>query len=87
MHYVYILYSLRDKKLYTGCTNNLQERLRLHNARKIVSTKNHTPMKLIYCEIFINKQDAFAEEQWLKTGWGRNRLQKILQNTLKNLGG
>jgi len=43
-------------------------------------------MKLIYYEAFINKHDAFKREQWLKTGWGRNQLKKILGGSL-NLGG
>jgi predicted GIY-YIG superfamily endonuclease len=37
---------------------------------------------LIYYEAFIDKHDAFNREQWLKTGWGRNQLKKILRNYL-----
>ena len=43
MHYVYILYSKKDKKLYTGCTYDLRARLEKHNAKKVVSTMNRTP--------------------------------------------
>jgi hypothetical protein len=31
----------------------------------------------------VNPRDAFAREQWLKTGWGRNQLKTMLRNTLK----
>lgn len=82
MRYVYILRSVKDKKSYTGCTNDLRKRLQMHNSGEIESTKRRKPLRLIYYEAFINKKDAFAREQWLKTGWGRNQLNKILSNYL-----
>ena len=82
MYYVYILESLRDNKFYTGCTQDLKIRLKMHNGRKIPSTAKRVPFKLIYYETFLNKHDAFTREQWLKTGWGRKHLDKILANYL-----
>ncbi|QQR50156.1 GIY-YIG nuclease family protein [Candidatus Nomurabacteria bacterium] len=87
MHYVYILQSKKDRDLYTGCTKDLKERMNLHNAGKVPSTKLRRPFMLIHYEAFINKTDTFAREQWLKTGWGRNHLRKVLFNYLKNYGG
>jgi len=86
MYYVYILKSRKDNKLYTGCTNNLKQRLYLHNNGLIESTKNRKPLTLIYFEALLNKKDAFRREQWLKTGWGRNHLKKLLKNYFENLG-
>ena len=83
MYYVYVLRSRKDKDLYTGCTNDLKKRILLHNQGKVYATHERTPFDLIFYEAFINKHDAFAREQWLKTGWGRNQLQKILNNFLK----
>lgn len=82
MYYVYVLQSIKDGDLYTGCANNLKKRLQLHNKGEVYSTKKRVPLRLIYYEAFINKQDAFAREQRLKTGWGRNQLKKILKNFL-----
>ena len=76
MHYVYILKSKADKKLYVGCTNDLKKRITMHNQGKIFSTKLRTPFGLIYYETYINKKDAFNREQYLKTGWGRNYIKK-----------
>jgi putative endonuclease len=87
MHYVYLLQSITDDDFYTGCTNDLKKRFLLHNKGKVFSTKNRKPFKLVYYEAFLNQQDAFAREKWLKTGWGRNHINKILSNYLKNLGG
>ena len=83
MHYVYVLKSKKDVKLYVGCTNNLKGRLEKHNAGHVASTKLRRPLEIIFYEAFINKSDAFTREQWLKTGWGRNHLKKILINYLK----
>ena len=69
--------------MYVGCTNNLKKRFELHNSGDVPSTRYRRPFKLIYYEAFVDKQDAFRREQWLKTGWGRNQLNKILTNSLK----
>ena len=87
MNYVYILRSQVDKELYIGCTNDLPRRFEEHNTGKIYSTNDRTPLELIYYEAFISKQDAFAREQWLKTGWGRNHMQKMLSSTFRSFGG
>lgn len=80
MQYVYVLQSKKDNELYIGCTNDLKKRLILHNAKKVTSTAGRTPFILIYYEAFIDKSDAFTREQFLKTGWGRNQLKKLLGN-------
>ncbi len=86
MYYVYILQSDYNGDVCIGCTNDLKKRFTLHNSVKVLLTKNKRPLKLIYYEAFIDKHDAFTREQWLKTGWGRNQLKKVLNNYLKNLG-
>lgn len=87
MYYVYALRSKKDKQLYIGCTKNLKSRLDMHNSGRISSTYRRRPFMLIFYEAFLDRHDAFMREQWLKTGWGRNHLQKILAMYLKNLGG
>ena len=85
MNYVYILQSIKDSNLYVGCTFDLKKRIGMHNAGKVESTKNRRPFKIIFYEAFLNKHDAFMREQWLKTGWGRNHIQKILFNYLNKI--
>ena len=80
MQYTYVLQSKKDNDLYIGCTKNLKERLKLHNAKKVASTKQRTPFVLIYYEAYIHERDAFAREQFLKTQWGRNYIKKTLSN-------
>ena len=85
VYYVYVLQSKRDKKLYTGFSNNLRKRFNEHNAGEVFSTKNRGPFKLIYYEVCLNEQDARSREKYLKSGMGKrylkNRLKRFLSLT------
>jgi len=87
MQYVYILKSNKDNNLYVGCTKDIKNRFALHNSGQVESTRRRRPLELIHYEAFLNSKDAFAREKWLKTGWGKNHLQKMLSNYQKSLGG
>ena len=78
-YFVYILYSKKDKKLYTGCTNNLEERLKRHNSGAVSATKFRRPLELIYEEEYKNKTEAFDRERFLKTKWGNTFKQRVLR--------
>ncbi|MEW6674972.1 MAG: GIY-YIG nuclease family protein [Nitrospirota bacterium] len=41
MHYVYVLLSEKDHKLYIGFTSDLKRRLKEHNEGKTLSTRFH----------------------------------------------
>ena len=69
--------------MYIGATKDLKGRLSMHNTGKVVSTRLRRPFKLLHYEAFLDKNDAFKREQWLKTGWGRNHIHKMLRNALK----
>jgi putative endonuclease len=84
-HYVYILQSKKDGELYVGCTNDLKKRIKEHNDGMVFSTKGNRPYVIIHYEAFLNKKDAFLREKWLKTGWGRNQIKKILGNYLVDM--
>ena len=80
MQYIYVLQSKADGNFYIGNTQDLRERLRLHNAKKIAATKRRTPFILLYYEAYIDKKDAFVREQYMKTQWGHNYIRKTLSN-------
>jgi putative endonuclease len=82
MYFVYILQSNRDKKLYTGRTENIESRLEEHNLGKVKSTKNRKPLELIYYEAYKDKQDAVDRELFLKSGRGREVIRKQLKNSI-----
>jgi len=91
MYYVYILQSKKDGELYTGCTNDLRKRIKMHNSGEISSAKLRKPFELVYYEAYQNKKDAFQREMFFKTGWGRNYIRRALKyyfkSQSKNLGG
>lgn len=79
-YYVYVLLSNKDGNFYTGYTNDLFKRLKLHNAGKVFSTKNRTPLQLVYFEGCSNQQDATRREKYLKSGNGKIYIKNRLQN-------
>lgn len=83
MQFVYILQSDIDQTLYTGCTHDIKNRLKLHNAGKVTATRCKIPYRLMYYEAYINEKDAWAREKFLKTGWGRNYIKKTLAFALR----
>ena len=87
MHYLYVLQSSKNPKwLYKGSTSDLKQRFSEHNAGKNVSTSPHKPLKLIYYEAYLLKEDAEAREKYLKTSMGMRVIKKQLANYIKEMG-
>ena len=83
-YYVYVLYSIKDKMLYTGYTKDLNKRIKTHNEGKVVATKYRQPFILIYWEGCLNQQDATKREKYLKSGSGKIYLINRLKNYWNN---
>lgn len=81
-YYVYVLQSLKDHKLYIGYTNDLDERVKAHNAGQNISTANRRPLKLIFFEGFLTADEARRREAYFKTTKGKVALRAILKETL-----
>jgi len=86
MYYVYVLYSEKDKNFYIRCSSNLRLRYKEYSEGLVASTKRRRPMKLIYYEAYLIKENAERRELFYKSGRGRETLHKILQETLSCLG-
>lgn len=66
MDYVYIV-ECSDHTLYTGWTNNLDNRINTHNAGKGAKyTRARLPVSLVYYEICNNRSDAMRREYQIK---------------------
>ncbi len=85
MFYVYILFSEKDKQLYTGFTEDLRSRFKAHVRGFVKATKNRRPLKLIYYEAYPEESDARRREKYLKGGNGRGELKKQLKTILEKL--
>ena len=65
-NFTYIL-KCSDGSLYTGWTNDLERRVKAHNAGKGAKyTKSRKPVKLVYCESFSTKQETMRREWEIK---------------------
>ena len=77
-YYVYMLISKGKKPVsYIGYTNNLKNRIELHNSGKGAKFTRGRKWKLIYKEKFRSKNKAISREYYIK----KNR---TLRNKLKN---
>jgi putative endonuclease len=66
MHYVYVIKSDKDEKLYIGYTKDLKKRIQDHNKGKNFSTAYRGKFSLIYYEAFNSQKDATEREKQLK---------------------
>jgi len=79
MYYVYVLYSLKDNKLYKGYTSDILKRLLRHNSGGNKSTAHRKPFVLVHVEQFEDKSDALKREKYLKTAEGGSKLNEFLK--------
>ena len=81
MYKVYVIYSKKAGKYYTGQTEDLKRRLNEHNEGTLGKyTKNKGPWELLYFEEFKTREEALRREKYLKTGAGRDFVQSKLKN-------
>lgn len=79
MNYVYII-KCKDNSLYTGWTNNLEERFKAHSeGRGAKYTKGRGPLELVYFEEYENKVDAMKREWKIKKLNKKDKL-KLIDN-------
>ena len=68
---VYVLYSIKFDRTYTGMTTDVEKRLNQHNTKQNRSTKAYVPWKLIHVETFDSRIEARKREKYLKSAAGR----------------
>ncbi|MBN8596699.1 MAG: GIY-YIG nuclease family protein [Planctomycetes bacterium] len=75
--WVYVLRSSVTGRRYTGSCEDVDERLRRHNAEHSPATRHGVPWKLVHKESFTTRAEATRRERFLKTGRGRMELDAI----------
>ncbi len=78
MYFVYVLYSEKFDRTYTGMTIDLLKRLNQHNTKQNRSTKAYLPWKIVFKEEFKTRVKAREKEKYLKTGVGREFIKSLL---------
>jgi putative endonuclease len=77
--YVYVLQSELDpERFYTGLTDNLRQRLRTHNAGRVLHTAKWKPWRLKVYVAFCDRARAAEFERYLKSASGRAFLKRRL---------
>ena len=67
MHWLVYMLECSDNSIYTGITNNLENRLKKHQSGDGAKyLRGRLPIKIIYKELFINRSEATKREIYIK---------------------
>ena len=78
MCFVYVLRSNKNNKRYIGYTGQeVQKRLREHNAGANAWTKQNRPFDIVYVHPCLDTKEAREWEKFLKSGQGRQCLDEL----------
>ena len=83
-YFVYVLLSSKDGNFYIGFTTRLKARIIEHQNGKNISTAKRLPVRLIFFEGYLSKEDALRRERYFKTTKGRGVLRGMLDHTQFN---
>ena len=74
MFYTYVIKSIHSDYFYKGHCENIEKRLKEHNAGCTVSIKPYIPFELVYYETFDTRDEAIKREKYFKSAAGRRFL-------------
>jgi putative endonuclease len=81
VYFVYAIFNRENNKIYIGQTDNLEERIRLHNEKTFknsYTSRFNGTRELIYKEEAVNRKIAIAREKQLKSYQGRLFIKKYI---------
>ncbi len=79
IYHVYIMSNI-SKMLYTGVTNDLENRVFQHKSKEIDGfTKKYNIHRLVHYEVFGDIRDAIAREKQIK-GWLRSKKVALIES-------
>ena len=82
--WVYIL-QCADGSYYTGHTDDLETRMAGHRQRVFSGyTSTRLPLKLVFCDDFPTRDEAYARERQIK-GWSRRKKQALISGDFNKL--
>ena len=81
MYYVYILYSQKLNRYYTGSAEDVGKRLERHNAGFVTSTRPGSPWELKYTESFSTRSEALKRELEIKRKKSRVYIEGLISNS------
>ncbi|HNA91627.1 MAG TPA: GIY-YIG nuclease family protein [Chitinophagaceae bacterium] len=78
MFYVYILYSAKLNRYYTGSCESIVPRLQRHNLGTVTPTRSGKPWELKYFEDYHTRQEALNRELQIKKMKSRAYFEKLI---------
>ncbi len=78
-YYLYILYSKKLDRYYTGVSRNPSQRLISHNEYPKGWTKHGVPWELVFMKAFVSKTEAQYWERFIKRQKKRSLIEKIIR--------
>jgi len=82
MYFIYAIMSLKDHRVYVGYTEDIDRRIKEHNAGYTRSTRGNRPWVLAYIEEVKNLKEALRMEKYYKSGSGKEKLKKKIKMAL-----
>ena len=82
MYIIYAIMSLKDRRVYIGYTEDVDRRVKEHNAGYTRSTKGYGPWVLVYTERVESLKEALRLEKYYKSGSGKEKLKKKIKLAL-----
>jgi len=77
-HFVYAIKNQLDERIYVGFTQDVQKRLKEHNAGKTKSTKGYRQWVLIFTTECQTRMEARRLEKYYKGGSGKEKLKSLV---------
>ena len=74
MYTIYILFSLKLNKFYTGYSSDFSRRLEEHNRGKTPFMKSGVPWSIVYLTEFETRKEAMTLEKFIKNRGARRFL-------------
>ena len=75
---VYVLVSAGLKNTYVGQTEDVQNRLALHNSDRVKSTRGRGPWLILHTEPCATRSEAMEREKWFKSRSGRKKIHELI---------
>ena len=82
MYSLYIIYSKKLDKYYTGSSDNPEKSLQQHNWKRSPSTKAGVPWELVYSEKFSTRSEAVKREYEIKRKKSRKYIEFLINSSV-----
>jgi len=81
--YLYILYSVRGDRYYTGISSDPERRPVFHNSRERGFTSRYRPWKPVFMRQYASRSSALDAEKTVKSRKSRVMIENLISGTVQ----